>query len=94
MLANRFIGSGPHIREGSPAENVANMRAPVLLFHGDLDRNVGINQSRRMADRLRAAGKKAELVVYPKLDHYLEDSKVRADMLRKSDSFLRSALGL
>jgi len=94
VLANRFIGSGPHIREGSPAENVANMRAPVLLFHGDLDRNVGINQSRRMADRLRAAGKKAELVVYPKLDHYLEDSKVRADMLRKSDSFLRSALGL
>lgn len=94
VLANRFIGSGPHIREGSPAENVAGLRAPVLLFHGDLDGNVGINQSRRMADRLRAAGKKAELVVYPKLDHYLEDSKARADMLRKSDSFLRSTLGL
>lgn len=94
VLANRFIGSGPHIREGSPAENVASLRAPVLLFHGNLDRNVGINQSRRMADRLRSAGKKVELVVYPKLDHYLEDSKARADMLRKSDSFLRSAMGL
>ena len=93
-LASKFIGSGAHLRDGSPAENASAMQAPVLLFHGDRDRNVGISQSKRMADRLRSAGKKVDLVVYLKLDHYLEDSSVRADMLRKSDAFLRSSLGL
>jgi hypothetical protein len=42
----------------------------------------------------RAAGHKSELVVYPGLDHQLEDSKVRADMLRRSDAFLRAALNI
>ena len=93
-ISKRFIGSGLHIREGSPAQNAAKLSAPVLLFHGEFDRNVGITQSKRMADRLRSAGKKVDLVVYPKLDHYLEDGSVRADMLRKSDAFLRSSLGL
>jgi dipeptidyl aminopeptidase/acylaminoacyl peptidase len=91
-LVSDYIGSGPHIREGSPAQNAAAIKAPVLLFHGDLDRNVGVNESKLMKDKLQDAGKKVELVLYPKLDHYLEDSAVRADMLRKSDAFLRAAL--
>jgi dipeptidyl aminopeptidase/acylaminoacyl peptidase len=45
-----------------------------------------------MEDRLRGAGKKVELVVYPKLDHGLQDSEARADMLRRSDQFLRAAM--
>jgi len=70
------------------------MDHPHALFHGDLDLNVGIFQSRFMADQLKNAGKPVELTVYPKLDHGLEDSAVRADMLAKSDAFLRKALGL
>ncbi|HVM37513.1 MAG TPA: S9 family peptidase [Sphingomicrobium sp.] len=92
LLAAKFIGSGPHLREGSPAHNAARITAPVLMFHGDFDRNVGVTQARRMEGRLRDAGKKVELVVYPRLDHALEDSQARADMLRRSDMFLRSAL--
>jgi acetyl esterase/lipase len=94
MLASKFIGSGPHIREGSPAQNATRIKAPVLLFHGELDRNVGVAESKLMADRLRDAGRKSELVLYPKLDHYLEDGTVRADMLRRSDAFLRASLKL
>jgi dipeptidyl aminopeptidase/acylaminoacyl peptidase len=89
-----FIGTGPHVREGSPSENAAAIRAPVLLFHGDLDRNVGIGQSRRMEGRLREAGRQVELVTYPGLDHQLDDSAARTDMLRRSDAFLRRALGI
>jgi dipeptidyl aminopeptidase/acylaminoacyl peptidase len=89
-----FIGTGPHIVDGSPARNADKFKAPVALFHGDLDLNVGIFQSRFMADQLKNAGKPVELTVYPKLDHGLEDSAVRADMLAKSDAFLRKALGL
>lgn len=93
-LVNEYVGSGPHIREGSPAQNAEKLKVPVLLFHGDMDRNVRISQSRVMANKLRAAGKTVELVVYPNRDHYLDDSQVRIDMLRKSDAFLRSSMGL
>lgn len=89
-----FIGSGPHVREGSPAQNSAAIKAPVMLVHGDLDLNVPVAQSRLMNDRLKDAGKKSEMIIYPGLDHQLEDSAARADMLRKSEQFIRSAIGL
>lgn len=89
-----FIGTGAHIREGSPAQNAATIRAPVLMFHGLLDRNVGIRQSRLMRNRLRDAGRMVELVEYRELDHQLDDSIARADVLRRSDAFLRQALGV
>jgi dipeptidyl aminopeptidase/acylaminoacyl peptidase len=93
-LVRNFIGTGPHLREGSPAQNAGKIVAPVLLFHGDRDMNVGVRQSRIMADRLKDSGRPAELVVYPNLDHYLEDGTARTDMLRRTDAFLRQALKL
>lgn len=93
-ITSDFIGFGPHIQEGSPAQNAARIQAPVLLFHGDLDFNVRIGQSRLMADRLRDAGKTVNLVVYPKLDHQLDDSLARADLLRKTEAFLRDSLAI
>jgi dipeptidyl aminopeptidase/acylaminoacyl peptidase len=89
-----FIGSGPHIREGSPAENAAAIGAPVLMFHGDLDRNVSDRQSRLMHDRLRDAGARSELILFPGLDHAIEDSEARTRMLSRSDAFLREAMAM
>jgi dipeptidyl aminopeptidase/acylaminoacyl peptidase len=94
VLASREIGEGPHVREGSPALNAGKIKVPVLLFHGEMDRNVPIQQSKEMADRLASAGVPHELVTWPDLDHQLEDSEARAEMLRKSDAFLRRALSL
>jgi dipeptidyl aminopeptidase/acylaminoacyl peptidase len=91
-VVRKFIGTGPHLREGSPAQNAATIKAPVLLFHGDLDLNVGIAQSRKMQDKLKGAGARSELIVYPGLDHQLDDKTARSDMLRRSDAFLRQAL--
>lgn len=93
-LVSRYIGAGPHIREGSPARNAAAIKAPVLMFHGDKDQNVRVGQSRVMADRLRAAGGKVEYVEFKGLDHGLADSAVRAEMLTKSDAFLRASMGM
>jgi dipeptidyl aminopeptidase/acylaminoacyl peptidase len=92
QLEAERVGSGPEVREGSPALHADRFVAPVLIFHGDMDRNVSIRQSQLMADRLRDAGKKVDLVVYPKHDHHLDDSETRADMLRKADAFLRQTL--
>ncbi len=93
-LVDAFIGHGEHVRAGSPAQNVDGIKAPVLLFHGDLDQNVGIGESRLMDGKLRGAGKQVRFVEYKGLTHQLNDSDVRADMLGKSDNFLRTALGL
>lgn len=93
-VVSRFIGNGPHVKEGSPAQNVQKIKAPVLLFHGDRDLNVGIGESRLMESKLKGAGKQVELVEFKGLDHQLEDDRARAQMLDKSDTFLRGALGL
>ena len=93
-LLSDFIGSGAHVGEGSPARNAAAIRAPVLIFHGDHDQRVAIQHGRMMADRLEDAGRRVELVTFPGLDHGLEDSAARTDMLRRSDAFLRGALGI
>jgi dipeptidyl aminopeptidase/acylaminoacyl peptidase len=91
-VVKNFIGTGPHLREGSPAQNAAKIKSPVLLFHGDVDLNVPIAQSRKMQDRLKGAGVQSELIVYPGLDHQLDNSFARTDMLKRSDAFLRQAL--
>lgn len=92
-LISEEVGEGPHVREGSPARNAERIKAPVLLFHGAFDRNVGIRQSRIMAEHLTKAGVKNELVTWDHLDQYLEDSEARTQMLRKADEFLRQAYG-
>jgi acetyl esterase/lipase len=94
LVINREIGEGTHVRDGSPALNAAKIKVPVLLFHGEMDLNVPIRQSREMNDRLASAGVPHELVTWPDLDHQLDDSAARADMLRKSDAFLRRAMAL
>lgn len=93
-IVSDFIGSGPHVREGSPAQQADRFKAPVLLFHPAEDVNVDIMHSRRMDKELRDAGKASELVVYPDLDHGIRSGAARADMLRRSDAFLRQHLKL
>ncbi|MEA3034776.1 MAG: hypothetical protein QOH04_535 [Sphingomonadales bacterium] len=85
-----FIGSGPHIVEGSPAQNAGRFQAPVLLFHGDRDINVRSHESDLMADRLKDAGKQVQLVKYEGLDHQLDDAKARQDLLSRADAFFRA----
>nr|WP_277923318.1 S9 family peptidase [Sphingomonas sp. CARO-RG-8B-R24-01] len=93
-LVDAFIGKGPHVREGSPAQNAAKITAPVLMFHGDMDQNVGISESRMMASRLRSAGKSVELIEFKGLSHQLDDSEARTAMLDRSDLFLREKMGI
>ncbi len=93
-LVKQQIGEGPQVRAGSPAQNAGKIKVPVLLFHGALDRNVPIAQSEHMARSLQKAEVPHELVTWDNLDHSLEDSGARTEMLRKSDEFLRRAFGI
>ena len=93
-LVSNFVGEGTPMHEGSPIEHADKIKVPVLLFHAGLDANVSIQQSKNMAARLKAVGGKCELVTWEDLDHQLDDSEARAQMLDKSDQFLREALKL
>jgi dipeptidyl aminopeptidase/acylaminoacyl peptidase len=89
----REIGSGASALEGSPLRHAAQIRAPVLLAHGDLDANVAYRHSEKMADALRSSGKEVKLLSYKGLDHYLQDSKVRAELLTEIGSLLERTIG-
>jgi dienelactone hydrolase len=88
-----YIGDGPHVREGSPLQNVGAIRAPVLLVHGDRDLNVPVIHSRRMEDALRDSGKPAELMLFPGLEHDLADTAARTRMLERIGAFLAANTG-
>ncbi len=92
-LVNEFVGEGPHISEGSPARNTEKFRSPVLLFHGDVDENVDVSHSRKMADALKDAGKKVRYVELKDLAHGIDSSAARIEMLQDIDAFLHSEMG-
>jgi len=88
-----FIGTGPHIVDGSPLKHAAAIHVPVLLVHGDLDQNVGVLESERMDEALRAAGTPVEFLRFKSLDHQLEDSAARKEMLTKVGQLLEKTIG-
>lgn len=90
-LEKERLGEGSDAREASPIEHVSSFKAPVLLFHGTHDRNVGYQESVAMAEKLKSAGVKSELVSFKDLDHALDDSAAREELLRRSDEFLQAA---
>ena len=92
-LVADFVGSGTHIAEGSPLQQAQAIRAPVLLAHGDMDVNVGIDHSLKMEAALRSAGTEVELLRYDGLDHQLDDSVARSQMLVKIGRLLDERIG-
>ncbi len=92
-LVKDFVGTGPHLVEGSPLRNVSSIQIPVLLVHGDRDANVAVAQSARMHAALLGAGKKSELLRFDNLDHQIDDSDARIRMLTRIGEFLQASMG-
>ena len=92
-IVAQFVGSGPHIEEGSPLRHARDIQVPVLLVHGDRDLNVRHDHSRRMHAALQGAGKQTEYLEFKGLDHQLDDSQARALMLTKIGQLLDRTIG-
>jgi dipeptidyl aminopeptidase/acylaminoacyl peptidase len=60
----------------SEAHSIANWRSPVLLVHGDDDRNVPFQQTTDLVEKLRAQKVAFEELIFPDEIH---------DLLRWSD---------
>jgi dipeptidyl aminopeptidase/acylaminoacyl peptidase len=92
-LVEKEIGSGPHVAEGSPLKRAAEIRAPVLLIHGMMDNVVRSAESKAMDQALRGAGKQSELLTFKGLNHQLNDSDARTQMLTKIGELLDRTIG-
>ena len=62
--------------KSSPVASIANWRSPVLLVHGDDDRNVPFQQTTDLVEKLRAQKVAFEELIFPDEIH---------DLLRWSD---------
>lgn len=88
-----YIGSGPNIAEGSPLRHAAAIKAPVLLAHGDMDWTVRVIESDKMDAALAAAGNNVNFLRFKGLDHQLEDSDARIEMLSEIGKLLDKTIG-
>jgi dienelactone hydrolase len=80
------------LRIRSPIHHVRDIDVPVLLMHGDKDENVPLDQSLRMTETLRAAGKEAELLIVSGASHFFSVRET-AIARQRLFAFLRQHLG-
>ncbi|MBV8580404.1 MAG: dienelactone hydrolase family protein [Candidatus Eremiobacteraeota bacterium] len=80
----------------APIKNAGELRAPLLLVFGGIDTEIAEDDIRRIETRLAAAGKTADIQVYPNVGHsfFREDrdtiaTREIADAWDRVVSFLR-----
>ncbi|MFM8528131.1 MAG: alpha/beta hydrolase family protein, partial [Ilumatobacteraceae bacterium] len=75
--------------ERSPLQRAGELAAtPMLLMHGDVDPVVPVQQSRRLAEAVRAAGGEVELKVYEGEGHGFRDPVNKRDEYLRTEAFL------
>jgi acetyl esterase/lipase len=91
-----YLGGGPRdvpdrYAAASPALHVIQDTPPVLMIHGDGDRLVPVDQSRRLAAALGTAGVPHRLLVVPGARHGFDFQVGERDLLPDILAFLDSA---
>ncbi|HVO37644.1 MAG TPA: prolyl oligopeptidase family serine peptidase [Spirochaetia bacterium] len=64
-----FAAIAPVCGGGDPETAPRLTRVPVWAFHGALDENVPLSESRQMVDAVKRDGGRARLTIYPDLEH-------------------------
>ncbi len=91
--ADHSIGSdSDELKAGSPLRAAREIKAPVLLVHGDADIQVLVDHSRRMARMLKVNDKVHELVIIKGGNHSLSRYEWRERLLRELEAFLAAGL--
>jgi len=57
------------IRQRSSILRMEKLKCPVLILHGELDKNVPVSQALELRDRLKALGKDYEIKLFPDKEH-------------------------
>ncbi|MBX3341865.1 MAG: S9 family peptidase [Nitrospira sp.] len=81
------------LRETSPISHAREIRTPLLLMHGLMDRSVPVSQSRDMADALKAANvTNYRYVELPLADEALRREEDRLQVFSEMERFLTQYL--
>lgn len=59
----------PSLEGMSPIDHVKDVSIPILLYHGDRDTNVDIEESERFVSGLKSSGKPYKFVTIPNMGH-------------------------
>lgn len=78
--------------ERSPLKHAAKIAVPVLLIHGEKDRVVRVQHSRKMLNRLEDAKASVHYLELSKGDHYLSIGENRLATFEAMDAFLAENL--
>jgi dipeptidyl aminopeptidase/acylaminoacyl peptidase len=79
--------------QSSPVADIASWRSPVLLIHGDDDRNVRVTQTVDLVQRLRAQGVRYEEMLIPDEIHDFLRHATWLKVGRATTEFLERELG-
>jgi dipeptidyl aminopeptidase/acylaminoacyl peptidase len=80
------------LREASPVNHAARIKAPLLLAFGHDDRRVPLEHGLKMRAALREAGREPEWVVYPGEGHGWLLFEHRVDFAQRIENFLAQHL--
>ncbi len=75
--------------EISPLSNAAELNKPVLIFHGEYDRIIPVEQSKVMVQALRKKGKNVRYEELQKEGHSINDSYSMSYILDESHAFFQ-----
>lgn len=78
----------------SPINHCERITASLLILQGDQDRVVPPAQSSLMADKIKAAGGKAEIVMYPGEGHGFRGAEARRDAMERELKHYWQAFGI
>lgn len=88
MMAHPSADPGAY-RAGSPVHRLANVQAPLLIAHGELDARVSPKQSEQLVRELRRLGGKTfEYVTYPTEAHGFLRAGPQLHFYRRLERFL------
>ena len=65
----RLAGQGTEVQPKFPIDVVAELKAPVLGLYGGQDQGIPLTMVEEMREKIKAAGKVAEIHVYPEAGH-------------------------
>jgi dipeptidyl aminopeptidase/acylaminoacyl peptidase len=81
------------MREKSPLYRADQVQGPLLILQGARDARVHLDQSTRMVEALRRAGKPVDWVLFPQAGHNMVRWIDRLTYYRKTEDFLAQCLG-
>jgi len=64
----------------SPLTHVAKIKCPILILHGEEDKEVPVSHAHKLAEAIEKAGGQHELKIFKDAGHGLRSSKIRKEM--------------